>query len=172
MLTRYDSSSKTIRCDENLLLSQQVIQLTYKNLESCSLYTFDAVSTPLLTESVWQELLAFSGKAYVVFDNNEKLVTANLDPVNTDSIYLNQADINLQRTLKNGFNNKEHLLCLSEQDKVDVHVARHQINSGNQKFTAYVLSHQEQNQHIKQFEMLSKVVSNTSTSVLITDKMV
>jgi len=170
LLTRYDSSSKTIRCDENLLLSQQVIQLTYKNLESCSLYTFDAVSTPLLTESVWQELLAFSGKAYVVFDNNEKLVTANLDPVNTDSIYLNQADINLQRTLKNGLNNKEHLLCLSEQDKVYVHVARHQINSGNQKFTAYVLSHQEQNQHIKQFEMLSKVVSNTSTSVLITDK--
>jgi methyl-accepting chemotaxis protein len=170
LLKRYDRDSKTIRCDEDLHLSQQVVSLTYKGLESCSLYTFKAVTVPLLSEKAWQELLAFGEKAYVVFDLHGKLVTANLDPVNTNDLYLDKADLNLQKILQSGVNSKNQILCLSEQDNLYFRVVRNTIDSGNQQLITYVLSHQAQNADLKQFEMLSKVVSNTSSSVLITDK--
>ena len=44
------------------------------------------------------------------------------------------------------------------------------LDSNNEKFTAFVLSKRSESANLKQFEMLSQVVSNTSTSVLITDK--
>lgn len=170
LLQRYDSNSDTIFYDDSIQLSQKVISLTFKALKSCSLYLFDILPMQALSEQAWQALLAFGGDAYAVFDSKGMLVTANLDAVNTDGMYLDKKDGDLLDILQAGLNTKNQSLCLSQQDGLYVKVACHKIASNDQRLTAYVLHNQAQNADLKQFELLSKVVSTTSTSVLITDR--
>ncbi|HCO00469.1 MAG TPA: histidine kinase, partial [Methylophaga sp.] len=61
-------------------------------------------------------------------------------------------------------------LRLSENDDFYYQVTHSTLDSDSGPLSAFLLSKQTQLADYKQFEMLSKVVSNTSTSVLITDK--
>ncbi|TMM42004.1 methyl-accepting chemotaxis protein [Colwellia ponticola] len=170
LLKRYDKISNTIIYNDSLHLSQQVMPLTFKGLESYALYLFKPLPIQALTEQTWQDLLTFSKNACVVFDSNKNLVMANLQSVNIDDLYLDENDTHLLQILESSYKSKDHMLCLSEQDNLYFRVMRHTIDPNGQQLTAFVLSHQPKNSNLKQFEMLSKVVSNTSTSVLITDK--
>mgnify|MGYP003625521157 FL=1 len=91
----YNEDSKTIHLDAELQLSQSSVSLTVKDLESCSLYVFEAVPLKILSEQAWQQLLALYKDAYVVFDKFGKLVIANLEPINAGVRYLDQADKHL-----------------------------------------------------------------------------
>ena len=170
LLRTYDQKSKTIVCDEELHLSQQTVSLTVKGLESCTLYIFEPVRLTVLAEQAWQQLIALGQVSYAVFDSHDKLVLANLDSVNAKKSYLDQDDVHLLRILQGAINNKDQALCLSDKDAIYFNVRSCKLNSNNGKLSAFVLSQQVQNTDLKQFEMLSKVVSNTSSSVLITDK--
>jgi methyl-accepting chemotaxis protein len=72
--------------------------------------------------------------------------------------------------LQTAYNAKDQLLCLSEQHDLYYRVNRCLLDAQSGQLTAFVLSHEVKNANFKQFELLSKVVSHTSTSVLITDK--
>jgi methyl-accepting chemotaxis protein len=170
LLNKYDNGSQTIRCDKDLHLTQQLVSLTVKKLMSCSLYVFTAVPVKVLGEQAWQDLLAIGEDAYAVFDSHNNLVTANLDSVNGDVKYLEPGDVQLLTTLQSAFNRKDQVLCLSEQDDIYYRVNHCRLKSDSGPLAAFVLSKQAKSADLKQFEMLSKVVSNTSTSVLITDK--
>jgi len=169
LLGRYDKASKTISCD-GLQLRQQIISLTIQGLESCLLYVFAAEPVKLIGEHVWQQLLALGKEAYAVFDSQANLVTANLDTINADGMYLDPADPQLLKMLQSALQRKDRLLCLSENEGVYYHVTYATVDADSGQLSAFVLSKQTQSADFKQFEMLSKVVSNTSTSVLITDK--
>jgi methyl-accepting chemotaxis protein len=170
LLKTYDKGSKTIVCDKELHLSQQIVSLTAKVLESCSLYVFEPVPAQVLAEQAWQQLIALGQDSYAVFDSHDKLVIANLDSVNANTLYLDPSDLHLREILQSGFNSEDQVLCLSEKDGIYFHVNRCRLDSEKGNLTAFVLSEKVQSADFKQFEMLSKVVSNTSTSVLITDK--
>lgn len=169
LLKRYDETSKTIVCD-GFSLRRQIVPLTIKGLESCSLYVLETVAAKMLGEKAWQQLLALSKEAYAVFDSEANLVTANLEAVNADQLYLDQQDPSLHKMLHSALNNKDQMLCLSENDDIYYQVTSAKIDSDSGPLSAFLLSKQTQNADFQQLEMLSKVVSNTSTSVLITDR--
>jgi methyl-accepting chemotaxis protein len=166
----YNKDSKTIHLDAELQLSQSIVSLTVKELGSCSLYVFEAVPVKILSEQAWQQLLALNKDAYVVFDKYGKLVIAHLEPINAGVRYLDQADKHLLQILQTAHKSTDQMLCLSEKDDLYYRVNSCSLASERGPLTAFVLSLQAQNADFKQFEMLSNVVSNTSTSVLITDK--
>ena len=170
LLKAYDQKSKTIVYDEDLHLSQQTVLLTLKGLESCTLYIFELVPINELTEQAWQQLIGLGQVSYAVFDRHDKLVLANLDSVNADKRYLDQHDVHLLKILQTAINSKEKVLCLSDAEALYFKVTSCKLDSNNGKLSAFVLTQHIEKTNVKQFEMLSKVVSNTSTSVLITDK--
>lgn len=170
LLNKYDNGSKTIRFNKDLHLTQQLVSLTVKKLMSCSLYVFTAVPVKVLGEQAWQDLLAIGEDAYAVFDSHNNLVTANLDAINRDVKYLEPDDAQLLKILQSTVNSQDQVLCLSEQDGIYYHVKHCNLAVDSGSLTAFVLSKQVQNADFKKFEMLSKVVTNTSTSILITDK--
>lgn len=170
LLNGYDSLNKTINCDNNLHLRQQIQPLSIKGLESCSFYVFEPEPPKLLDEQAWQQLLNLGQNAYAIFDSQDNLVISSLDLVNTDGIYLTQDNPQLLKILQSALESKERLFCLSEKDSIYYQVKHSKLDFGSSHLSAFVLSKQTQTTDSKQFEMLSKVVSNTSTSVLITDK--
>jgi|TARA_R110001583_G_scaffold140806_1_gene292941 methyl-accepting chemotaxis protein len=170
LLKRYDKDSQKIIFDGELHLKQQIISLKLKPLDSCSLYVFQPVLVHVLVEQAWQQLIDLGQDSYAVFNRHGTLVMAKLDSVNSGAQYLNKNDLNLLDILQSASKNKDNLLCLSEKDDVYFHVNCRRLDSNNEKFTAFVLSKRSESANLKQFEMLSQVVSNTSTSVLITDK--
>jgi methyl-accepting chemotaxis protein len=170
LLKSYDKVSRTLHCGKDLQFRQQTVSLTFKALESCSIYVFEPVPVKLLSEQAWQKLFTLGEDAYVVFDSHANLVTANLDSVNVNDMYLDKNDLQLQKILQGACKSKDKVLCLSAQDGIYYRVSQCPLDSDNGQLTAFVLSKQAQSTDFKKFEMLSKVVSNTSTSVLITDK--
>jgi methyl-accepting chemotaxis protein len=166
----YDKSTQTIVADDDLHLKQQLVPLTLKGLESCSLYVFEQQSMQVLTEQAWQQLIAMGKESYAIFDSHGKLVMANLDAINVDTMYLDQGNSRLLGILQSTYENKNQVLCLSESDDVYFHVNQRKLDSNKKQLTVFLLHQQAQIASFKQFEMLSKVVRNTSTSVLITDK--
>ncbi len=167
---RYDSVSGTIPLPDNSLLRQHIVPLTIKGLESYALYTFLPEAEKSIDEHAWQQLMNQSKDSYVVFDENDNLLAANLDSVNLDKVYLDQESPQLPEILKSALNNKGQILCLSSDDGVYYHINHTTIRADCGLLSAFFLSKQAHSENFKQFEMLSKVVSNTSTSVLITDK--
>lgn len=168
LLNRFDKATKTIHYDDNLMLRLHIVSLTIKGLESCSLYVFAPEPTKFIGEKAWQQLLALSENAYAVFDSQDNLVTSNLDPLDANELALDNPQ--LLKILQNAIKNKDRILRLSENDVVYYHVTHSTLDSDSGPLSVFVLAKQTQNADFKQFEMLSKVVSNTSTSVLITDK--
>jgi methyl-accepting chemotaxis protein len=171
LLKRYDKADETITFGNDLRLSQHVSSLTMKELESCLMYVFKSEPVKLLDEQSWQKLLALGDDAYAVFDSHANLMTANLDSVNTDNaVFLPKDNAKLLTVLQNAFKSKERMLCVSKKDYIYYHVAHSTLDSDSGPLSAFVLSKQTQVADFKEFELLSKVVSNTSASVLITDK--
>lgn len=170
LLKHHDKSSDYIKGDKGLHFKLQTTPFTIKHLESCVLYVFEAVSEPILAELNWQKLIGLGQDSYAVFDLNNKLVTANFDSINSDSLYLDHKDTQLLEVLNTASNSEDGLLCLSEKQDVYVHVHHHLLASEKGKLSAFVLSKRSDNTNNKQLKLLSQVVSNTSTSVLITDK--
>jgi methyl-accepting chemotaxis protein len=170
LLKHHDKSSDYIKGDKGLHFKLQTTPFTIKHLESCLLYVFEPVSEPILAELSWQKLIGLGQDSYAVFDLNNKLVTANFDSINSDSLYLDQKDTQLLEVLNTASNSEDGLLCLSEKQDVYVHVYHHLLASEKGKLSAFVLSKRSDSTNNKQLELLSQVVSNTSTSVLITDK--
>lgn len=170
LLGRLDKAKKTISYNDNFQLKQQISALTIQGLESFSLYVFAAAPAKFLGEQAWQQLLALGKEAYAVFDSQANVVAANLAAVNADALYLDQTDPLLLQRLQKALNNKDALLCLSEKAAIYYQVTCATIDSECGPLLAFVLSKPTHSADYKQFEMLSKVVSNTSTSVLITDK--
>lgn len=155
---------------DDLHLRQHTVLLNIKELTSCSLFVFEAVPEKLLGEPAWQQLLTLSKAAYAVFDSQDNLLASNLDPVSADDMYLAADNPQLLEHLQNAIKRKDRILRFSANDDVYYHVTHTTIDSDSGPLSAFVLSKKTQNADFKQFEMLSKVVSNTSTSVLITDK--
>lgn len=171
LLQRNKQPNDTIVVEPKVEFTQRIIALNSGALESCSLYLYEPkVPQQEIDSKIWQELFDHSHDSYAVFDQNGKLLVANFDSVNTDRIHLNKNDSQLQSLLQKAFSSKDKVLYLSKEDRSYIEVDRFNLDSGNNQLTAYILSKQVQHNSFKQFEMLSKVVSNTSTSVLITDK--
>jgi methyl-accepting chemotaxis protein len=170
LLGLYDKANKSISLDDNLQLRQHIVSLTIKGLETCLIYIFEPVTEQLLGKQAWLQLLALSNDNYAVFDSQANLVASNLDSINTNKKYLEHDNSQLLKILQGALKTKDQLICLSDKDDVYYHVKFSKLDSDNGELSAFVLSEQTQNADFKQFEMLSKVVSNTSTSVLITDK--
>lgn len=170
LLNRYDNFTKTIPLDDDLYLRQQTISLKMKGLESCSFYVFVPEPAKILGEQAWQQLFALTEDSYAVFDSQSNLVTSNLDSINSDEEYLVPSNPQLLKILQSALNNKGQILCLSEKQDIYYLVTYSTLDTDSEKLSAFVLTKQAKVPDYKQFEMLSKVVSNTSTSVLITDK--
>jgi len=170
LLNRYDKASKTILFNDDFQLRQKIVPLKIKGLESCSIYIFEAEPEKFLGEQAWQQLLLLSKDIYAVFDSQDNLVASNLDSVNADQIYLAPDNPQLLKIMQSAIKSKDRMLCFSEKDNIYYHITHSTLDSDSGQLSAFVLSKQTQNADFKQFEMLSKVVSNTSTSVLITDK--
>ncbi|MEW6989981.1 methyl-accepting chemotaxis protein [Colwelliaceae bacterium 6441] len=166
----FDKASGIIKCNNEVHLTRHIVPLTHKGLASCALYLFDKTSAPEISDKNWRVLFSLSEDAYAVFDEDNTLITANLDAINTDNIYLDPHDPELLDIIQSALSHKSHQLCLSEQDGIFYQVNKSQLDSETGKLTAFVLVKQIVNTDFKQFEMLSAVVSNTSTSVLITDR--
>ena len=169
LIDHYDKANKTIAFDD-FHLRQHIFSLTIKGLESCSLYLFEPLPEKLLGEQAWQQLLAFSENIYAVFDNHNNLVTSNIDSVDADEMYSVFDSPQLLKALQNAIKITDRKLRLSENDDFYYQVTHSTLDSDSGPLSAFLLSKQTQLADYKQFEMLSKVVSNTSTSVLITDK--
>lgn len=169
LLNLYDKSTKTIHLGD-LQLRKKIVPLKVKWLESCSIYIFEAEPEKFLGDEAWQQLLLLSKDIYVVFDGQDNLVASNLDSVDADQVYLTVDNPQLLKTLQSAIKNKERLLCFSEKENDHFHVTHSLLDSDSGQLSAFVLSKQTQHSDFKQLEMLSMVVSNTSTSVLITDK--
>jgi len=157
-------------CDKNLRFTKQSQALTLPLFQECKLFVFEPVTLQLLPENAWQELVFASQDACAVFDCHNKLVFANLDPINNNSTYQYRSDSHLLELLQAAYNSKEQTLCLSEKDRVHVQVKRKTLDSEKGILTAFILSKAGHSGDFSKLDMLSKVVSNTSTSVLITDK--
>lgn len=168
---RYNPTSKTIACGNNLFLTQHISPLTLKELDTCSLHVFKPEPVRVLDEQAWQTLLSLGEDIYAVFDDNSKLVANNLDTSNSaDAALLPKENTKLLNVLQDALNSEHGSLCLSVKDNIYYNVAHTTFNFNNTLLSAFVLSKQSQVEDYKQFELLSKVVSNTSTSVLITNK--
>lgn len=155
---------------DDLNLRQQNVPLSIEGLVSCSLVVFEAVPEKSLGEPAWQQLLAMSKAAYAVFDSHDNLLASNLDSVSVDEMYLGSDNRVLLEHLQNATKRQDQMLRFSENDGVYYQVTHITLDSDGGPLSAFLLSPKTQNADFKQFEMLSKVVSNTSTSVLITDK--
>ncbi len=151
-------------------LRQHAVSLKIEGLASCTLFIFDAVPEKFLGEPAWQQLLAMSKAVYAVFDSHDNLLASNLDSVGADEMFLASDSPQLLENLQNATKRKDRTLRFSDNDGVYYHVTHAKIDSDSGPLSAFILSKQTENADFKQFEMLSKVVSNTSTSVLITDK--
>lgn len=155
---------------DDLSLQQEIVSLTIQGLESCKLCVFQPAPDKSIGDETWQQLLALSSDIYAVFDSQDNLVISNLDSVNADSMHLSADNPQLLKVLQSATKSKERILRFSENEDVYYHVTHAKINAKSGPLSAFVLTKHTQNADYKQLEMLSKVVSNTSTSVLITDK--
>ncbi|NLQ17983.1 PAS domain S-box protein [Marinomonas sp. M1K-6] len=170
LVDRYDAKLQQVVLSQDAIFKQQIIPLTGDLLNACRLFLFEPISTELLPHNIWPQLIALGQHSYAVFDENKGLLAANFDSINADQHYLDDKDLNLFQILQGAFKNKDALLCLSDKDDVYLQVNRSVTELNNTKLTLFSLTRQYQHADMKQFEMLSQVVSNTSTSVLITDK--
>lgn len=170
LVNGYDKTSDIIKCGDNLHFTLHTVPVSLKSLETCSLYIFDAVEDKRLSEKAWQQLFALNNTSYAIFDQHNTLIDANFDAVNTDHKYLDEHDPQLLEIIRSGFNEQSQRLCLSAQKEVYFRVSKCQLDSGKEKLTAFLLTDDVVKADTNQFEILSSVVSNTSASVIITDK--
>lgn len=155
---------------DDLHLRQHSVLLNIKGLASCTLFVFEAVPEKWLGEPAWQQLLTLSKTTYAVFDSLNNLLASNLEPADADEMHLAADNPQLLAHLQNAIKRKDQILRCSANDDVYYHVAHSTIDSDSGPLSAFILTKKTEKADFKQFEMLSKVVSNTSTSVLITDK--
>jgi methyl-accepting chemotaxis protein len=173
--TLINSDDELISINNNSALSlrRRFISLSAESLKSCLLYLFEDLVEPeserRVSKATWQQSLSATTDAYAVFDSQRRLVSADLDSVIADDNQLKHDHQKLFNLLYEASSSQESPFC-SFGDDVDFKVAFSAIESEEGELSVFALHRQEQNADHKQFEMLSKVVSNTSTSVLITDR--
>lgn len=152
---------------------RRLVPLTTKGLKSSSLYLFEqesaSSSQALVSKQTWQQSLSATTDAYAVFDSELRLVSAELDSLFTDENSSKLVDEKLYNLLHDASTSEDSTFT-SYRDDVNFKVAHALIESDQGQLSIFSLHKQSQNADHKQFEMLSKVVSNTSTSVLITDR--
>lgn len=170
-----NSDNEIIRVNDSNVLSlrRRIVSLATGSLKSCVLYTFEDQTEPGSENSVsketWQQSLSASTDGYAVFDNQHRLVSADLASVIIDDYALEQDHQKLFNILHEAYSEEASLFCRFG-DGVDYKVTFSKIESVDGDLSVFALHRQAHNADHKQFEMLSKVVSNTSTSVLITDR--
>jgi methyl-accepting chemotaxis protein len=159
--------------NDNSLYRRRPISLTAQGLKSASLYLFEfqskSESGTTISKKTWQQSLSAAADAYAVFDSQSRIVLAELDLLFTDEDVSRLGDQKLFNLLQEACTSEDSVLT-SDRDDVKFKVSHTLIESDEGQLSFFALHKQSQSADQKQFEMLSKVVSNTSTSVLITDR--
>ncbi|WP_185976565.1 methyl-accepting chemotaxis protein [Catenovulum sediminis] len=139
------------------------------------LYILKRVNQTLLDSEFFSGLLSFFSEGILVFDSHNKLVFKNqaLDELIPGNKFNLGKNLDLTKSLGSISTIKKSGLVdypLQDGTVLYISVERFTFEHQREKFHAILLGDQTEEQHEKrQFEMMSRVVSNTSTSVLITD---